>query len=365
MKKFMIFLLSLTILSFPCAAEDVSAEQNLSLSLTDAIELALKDNPQLSALETARKANEINLDAANRTRIAAKNAIVSTSAYEVMYVMKGYYCETYKMLLRLNALEQNKVKTAIAYNVTEGYYNYKLSQSLVELTEKSLKLAEENLAAVSERYNLGMIAKLDLENASLSVESVKNTLESYRRNSEIALENLKIALQLDGKNINLILTDGIEVSDFEANPDEDIKNALSQRYDVNALKENYELAKLHFEYTKPLTANSANYQTSYSDLISKEYSYTNNQKLIALSIKNTYYSVLNAADSLKTAEKKAELSEKTYEIQKLKFDNGMITNTELTKAMNDSLTENINLENAKLKYKMAVEKYNAEITTGL
>ena len=134
---------------------------------------------------------------------------------------------------------------------------------------------------------------------------------------------------------------------------------------MNALKENYELAKLHFEYTKPLTANSANYQTSYSDLISKEYSYTNNQKLIALSIKNTYHSVLNAADSLKTAEKKAELSEKTYEIQKLKFDNGMITNTELTKAMNDSLTENINLENAKLKYKMAVEKYNAEITTGL
>ena len=43
----------------------------------------------------------------------------------------------------------------------------------------------------------------------------------------------------------------------------------------------------------------------------------------------------------------------------------MITNTEFTQSLNDYLKENINLENAKLTYKMASEKYNSEISIGL
>jgi outer membrane protein TolC len=197
------------------------------------------------------------------------------------------------------------------------------------------------------------------------VESVKNTLETYKRNLKTAEENLKINLQLDGEACELILSDGIEYSEVEFDTEADIINAMESRYDITALKENYNMAQLYFDCTKVLSAASANYQTAYSDLISKEYTYTNTKKLIALSIKNYYNAILNCADNLKLAEKKVDIAKQRYDINKIKFESGMITNTELTKSLNEYVSENISLENAKLSYKMAVEKYQAEITIGL
>jgi hypothetical protein len=44
---------------------------------------------------------------------------------------------------------------------------------------------------------------------------------------------------------------------------------------------------------------------------------------------------------------------------------GMITNLELTKDLNELTTAMEDLENAKFTYKLAVEKYNYDITIGL
>lgn len=364
MKKIFCLFLSFLI-CFVSAYAGENESEIYTLTLKEAIEMGLKDNPRLLSIEITKHSNKINLDAANINKTTYKNAIISTAAYEVAYIQKGYYADMYKMLMGLNDLEAKQVERKIAYDVTESYYNLKLSKSLLEVTENAYKLAKDNLSDVTKRYELGMIAKLDLENAKLSVESVKNTLDTYKRNYELAKENFKINIQLDGKNCDFNLPDSIEVSEFDVNADEDINKALETRYDVTALKENYRMAQLYFNYTKSLTANSAKYQTAYSDLITKEYNYTHNKKLIALSMKSTYYNALNAKDALTTAITSAEIAKQKYDIAKLKFDGGMITNSELTRALNDSLSENIKLENAKLTYKMATEKYYAETTIGL
>lgn len=364
MKKIFCLFLSLMLCFVSVYAEE-SKSETYTLTLKEAIDMGLKDNPKLLSIEITKHSNEINLDAANINKLTYKEAIISTAAYEVAYIQKGYYADMYKMLIGLNELEAEQVKRKIAYDVTESYYNLKLSESLCKVTEDAYNLAKSNLSDVTKRYELGMIAKLDLENAKLSVEAVKNTLDTYKRNYELAKENFKINISLDGKDCEFELPDSIEVSEFEVNADEDIKKALETRYDVTALKENYRMAQLYFNYTKALTPNSAKYQTAYSDLITKEYNYTHNKKLIALSMKSCYYNALNAKDSLSTAITSADIAKQRYDIAKLRFENGMITNSELTGALNDYLSENIKLENAKLTYKMATEKYYAETTIGL
>ena len=242
-----------------------------TLSLKDAINMALKDNGQLAVLKAVQYSNSVNADAAKLNRIASKNYMVPASSYELMYVKKGYYEDLYKSLMRLNKLETKQATQKITYNVTESYYNYKIAASLCELTENAYNLALENFKAVSERYQLGMIAKIDLNNAEISVESVKNTLEVYKRNLLIAKDNLKIQLQIEDENCDFVLKDPIVTEEINPDFEKDLVYAMENRYDINALKENYELSKLYLEYSKSLTPSSAAYQSAYSDFLNKEY----------------------------------------------------------------------------------------------
>ena len=268
------------------------------------------------------------------------------------------------MLIRLNEKEKIKTEETIKYNVIEAYYNYKLSNELVSVTENAYNLSVENLNSMEKRYELGMISQIDYDTVKLSVKNVKSTLDKYKRNDEIAKENLKIILGIT-EDCVFNLTDGIEYQDFYADIDEDLKKAEEQRYDILALKENYLLAKIYFDYTKVLSPDSANYQTAYSDLITKEYNYENNKKLILLSVKNSYNNVLNTKEALEISADSRNISELKYNINKIKFESGMITNTELTQSLNEYLNENISYENAKLAYRLAVEKYKKEIQIGL
>lgn len=336
-----------------------------TLSLADAIELAVKDNPQITAQKAEQQSNRINLNAQKLNKRKYEKYSVSVSNYDMAYIKNGYYVHTYEMLMRLNEKKTEQIHAQIAYDVTQSYFNYKIACSLCEITEDTYHLAVENYDNVKTRFDLGMIAELDLKNAQLAVEQCQNTLSSYERQCELAKENLKFHLQLDGKDCEFILTDDITCGEFSADFDSDLAAAYENRYDVNALKENYLLSEEYFELTKPLTPDTAQYQTAYSNYISKQYEYTNNKKLIGLSVKSSYNNVLNAKDSLETAEKSTEIARQTYEINKLKFENGMITNSDLTKSLNDYMSSNISLENAKLTYKLAMEKYAYEISIGL
>ncbi len=336
-----------------------------TLSLSDAIERASKDHPQLIANEAEQESNRINLDAQQRTKRKYEKFTPSTSNYDVMYIKKGYYVHTYEMMMRLNEKKEQQIRSKIAYDVTQSYFNYKLACSLRDIAANAYDLALENYNNVKTRFDLGMIAELDLKNAQLSVDQCRNTLSSYERKCGLAKENLKFNLQLEDKECDFILTDDISCGEFSADLEKDLAAAYENRYDVNALKESYLLSEEYFEYTKPLSSATAKYQTAYSDYVTKGYEYNNNKKLIGLSVKNTYNSVLDAKDTLATAEKSTEIAKQTYEINKVKFENGMITNSDLTKSLNDYLSSNISLENAKLTYKLAVEKYAYEISIGL
>lgn len=363
-------LLVTSLLCFSCFlncvyAEELSEPITYTLTLDEAIEMALTDNPQIKVLEIEQASNRINLLSAQLNKKNYKNFPVSVSNYDLMYIKNGYYVDMYNKLIELNPKKIELAKAQIKYNVTESYYNYKISVELCDIAKDAYELAKDNLDNVTKRYELGMIARIDLDNAALSVESVKNTYDTYVRNADIAKDNLKIQLQLDDKDCDFNLTNEIYYEEFSANADEDIKKAMDSRYDVSALKMNYQMAQKYFDYTEGLGESTAKYQSAYSDYVAKEHSYTNNSKLIALSIKNTYNNVLNCANSLAIAEKSADIAKQRYEINKVKFESGMITNSDLTQSLNEHLSENIKLENAKLSYKMAIEKYRAEISVGL
>lgn len=376
MKKFLMFFMCfITIFSFGgvlALADEVDppvqtdAPLTYTLSLQDAINMAFKDNEQIKANEIKQTANKISVNNAYLSRKPYKNMTVNVSKnFEIHCMKEGYYIKAAEMAERLSKNELEKIKSSISYNVTSAYYNVVLMDKLVGASQYAYDMAKNNMEVVSAQYNLGLIAGLDYDNAKVSVDAAKNSLDTNLMNKELAVENLKILLKLDGTDCVLVLTDEIECDEYTSDVNRDIELAMDSRYDLTALKENADLAYEYFDIAEVLSEGSATYNTAYSSYVDAKYNYDNTKKLLAVSIKGAYNNVISSKSSMEIAESQYLIQLRTLNAAKLKYELGVITNMELTKAISDLYSAQTAFANAKLSYRMAIEKYKCEITTGL
>jgi len=366
----MITLIILTVSSVNVFAQDTNiitqANTVYTLSLKDAIDKAFTDNERIIANEYKQYSDEINITNAYLTRKPYKDTAVNVSSNFELYCLKeGYYIETAKMAQRLTKLEEEKIRASISYEVTNSYYNLVLMRKLVNAADNAYKLALTNKKIVDEQFNMGLIPQLDYENAVLSVDAAKASLDAYMLNEKIAEDNLKIVLNINDESTSLVLTDDIEIEEYTSNVSEDIKSSLTTRYDINALRENRDLAYMYFDLAEVLTKGSATYNTAYSSYLDAEYNYNSTVKLIGLSIKTSYNNILTSKQSMDIASRQYYMKLRQYEAAKIKYDLGAIANVELTSSINELYDAQVSYANAKLSYRMAIEKYKVEIITGL
>jgi len=345
----------------------ISEPRVYTLSLEEAIKLAKTDNPELNVCDIKMESSEVSLDAARDNKRDSKEVLVNvTTGLSIAYVKEGYYIKANESAIRLGELEKKQVESKIAYNVTQKYFNYKLKERLIEIADKAYNLAVENKETVNKMYQLGMVTELEVRNADVMVTQSKIAKENHIRDLEILKEDLKIALQLDGTDCSFVLTDDIDYEDYAPDLEKDLEKAMQNRYDVNALREAAGLSKLYYDITKQYIADqTVAYNNAKSDYMQKEYNYTNGSKQIALSIRNSYNAIISAKSNISVAEMNLAIKKTEYEAAKLKFEMGMITNTELTEKLNNLSQYEVNLENAKLAYKLAVENYKYQISIGL
>lgn len=336
-----------------------------TLTLEEAINMALDNNPQLNACLEKKEDTRIQLKAARETKSQYRelsNIPIST-AYELVYIKNGYYVHTYEKALNLADYEYKQIEAQIAYKVTEKYFNLKNCEKLVEIAENSYNLVLNNYKNASLSYELGMISKSELDSANLSLLQAGFTLEQYKDNYDIAKEDFKIALNKNGEQCNFLLTDTLDVTDFSSNLSDDLIMAENSRYDIAALKMNYELAKEYLDLT--LGAATARKSAAKSSFITAEYNYSNNKSLILLGIKSSYNNIKSSRNNVELAFETLKLKKNAYEIAKIQYDQGLITNIDLLSTLNNVYTSEVEFENAKLKYRLSVDKYKYDITIGI
>lgn len=346
--------------------KEPEAPKEYSLSLEAAIELALKDNPQFNNYDTAIEDAKVQLKQAQKNKRDAEGKKVSIPAQlDTVALQKGFYVEQAQFNLDSKNMEKQQAEKSLAYKVTEQYYNVKLSEALLKCTEDAYALAKTNADTVRQQFDLGLAAELDVTNAKLAEDRAKASCDSMSRGLDLAIESLKLSLQLDEEDCTLTLTDGIDYAEFDGKLDEDMQKALDSRYDMFCLKGAYEQTKNYRDYTDILGHTSSIYSASSAKVVQAEYTYTNAAKNVKLAIKSYYNSVVDAKQQLELASSEAALAEREYQVAKLKYDLGLITNSELTSKMNAVSTSLQSVEKAKLTYKLAVEKYGYETSIGL
>ncbi len=356
-----LMLSSVVILS---AASSYAAESQ-PLSLDSAIAMAKEHSPELEMADANKKSLSKQLRAAAEAKKESKNLpIVASSNFDMLYVKNGYYVNMYTAYLDLASHERKKTEAGIAHSVTEKYYTCKNTLRLCEVALGGVKRAEDNLAVTKQKYALGMCTQLEVTNAEIALEEAKNNLLSSQQNSDLAMHSFKITLGA-ADSAAFSLTDSITTQSFEPDLESDTANAMNTRYDVKALKVSAELAEKYYKASGALGEENPKFHTAYADYLSATHNYTTGVRNIALAIKSAYYDAINAANAASVAKKKLDYKKKEYEVNRLRFEMGMITSGVLT-ALSDELTmTEISYENALLAYKLAVENYNYQITVGV
>ncbi len=362
-KKILSFLIVLAVIVM--GLPSVYAEETYTLSLEDAIQMALKDNPVIIGADVNIRDAQKQKEDAQKEQRNVKGFIKLPAAFSLVAVKQGYYVSQADVNLNVAKLEKTQKTDNISYEVTQKYYSVKLSEALLESTEKAYNLALENKKIMDTQFSLGMVSEIDVNTAAYSVNHAKATLEKYRRDYDIAKRSLLISLQIDNPQAILVLTDTVDYVAFTSEPEKDIEKAMKTRLDIYRLDSGVTLAHKYRNVANVLGSTSPEYSAANNAVVQSEYTADNSKKLIGLGIMSAYNEVMNASDSVHLAEENLALKNQEYNISKVQFELGMITNTQLSAALNNVTGAEIELANSKLAHKLAVIRYGYEITIGL
>ncbi len=120
-------------------------------------------------------------------------------------------------------------------DVAQAFFDAMLARRLVDVAEKSLKLAEENYTVVEKKFAQGLVSEYDQLRARVRVANLRPPLIQAQNTTAIADSRLRTLIGIDA-GIPLELTDSEpDSSAWESAPlDQLVSQATHERHDVQA-----------------------------------------------------------------------------------------------------------------------------------
>jgi len=284
--------------------------------------------------------------------------------------------QTAKLAQKLSEKNLKKTEQDVLSQITESYY-------LVLISEESLKILESNVENLDEVYRkteplvrVGMMEKVELDQLSVQVNSLKNAVRSAERQYEMTKNLLRVQLGVTA-DTELELTQSL--ADFlSENPVDGIDNSFvpDQNLDFQLLEVQEEITEKQITMQKASYLPSLSGYYSYTEKILKpafdmspkhmvglqmnipvfssgerrakvrqakiDLETTRNNKALMeeqldIQFKQLQFNLTSAIESYRVQQKNVEVSREVYQNLRRKYEQGMISSLELTTADNNYL----------------------------
>ena len=382
-KKIFVFTAFLFCFAVAFAQKETGAssesENVINLTVDEAVKLALENNVSV-------KTSELALDLKKRQKNSSWNSVSPTASVSGSFnddlendrkttsvtgtigisLSPSIYSSIKKAVLEYEAGKLSYEETArkVELNVRKSFYNILYEQENIAAQEKSLETAQQTYDANLAKYNRGQLSELDLLSSQYKLESkkpniislkntYKNDIASFKQILGIGL-SLNIHLEGDFDDVikNLSLNEEILSGDLDALPS--IKSAQNN---VDTAKAS--LLASRFSAYGPTVTGSYSYGKSHSSLTGDENTNkislgvsipldgwlpwssgalsvaSQKEKLeelqlklddertsAAISVRNSYNTILQAQSQLETLKKNVELMQRTYDMTRIAYNNG-------------------------------------------
>ncbi len=167
--------------------------------------------------------------------------------------------------MEVHEVEREKTLLSIEYQVRSFYLELLGVRELVSLKKKTMEDMEEVFRSTSERYEKGLVSRLEYLQAKVELENARYDYENALKLYRDMKDNLKVLLNLPPDE-EIEITDSLQGVVIDSSVVEHADSLLSERYDIRLLKEQRKslryLLDIQKSATKPSIIAQANYTFS-------------------------------------------------------------------------------------------------------
>jgi outer membrane protein len=272
-KTAVLFLIGVLAIVGPAALVAQEAPGTLTLTLEDAIDLALRQNPNyLATQEKEGQARgllreavshflpSLNMQGTNTlaeklfvlefpslipgeppqrisvdfTRDFQASLAFSLPLYAGGRLVAGYKQADHNLRSTQESIRLSEQETI--FNVKKSFYGYLLAREFFVVAEEALKLAEEFHKNVKSLYDVGMSSKFDLLRSEVQVANLKPQLIRAKNGRDVAELGLKVALGIElGKPVEVVAKEAPSFAPLDPDVDKWVEEALLKRPELRQI----------------------------------------------------------------------------------------------------------------------------------
>ncbi len=344
--------------------EEISVEESktMELSIEDAIKLATESSREMWKIDDALKELYDAKRDANKAKSLAEDSMsipldspYSPGATDVKTLLaKNGYGIKFAELRTIEA-EKNRdlLIVGIEIETKSLYYKVLAAEKTIEVNQGNLKKAEEQLRVINLKFNNGSATKAEVLNGQMAVQSAQTDLDSSKDDLEVAKLDLlnKLDLPFDteivlkDKELNYVPTVDVNLEDA-------LEKAKTDRPEILTAQNDLELQKIETRvYKAYYTSNLRENKSAVEKLKDAELNVPQVYKNVDLDVRKSYLALVKAERALLNMDKTVELAKESSRINKLLYENGMVSST-------DVIVADTNLAQAEIGRYQLLVSYN-------
>ncbi|QGU00449.1 hypothetical protein SYNTR_1855 [Candidatus Syntrophocurvum alkaliphilum] len=351
---------------------DGEKPDELTLTLEEAVEIAMENNPGIGIAEAEKKQKSLQYSRAQDTSKDYSDAQSQTIEYmgvpitlpspsatydgqRAIYLLPKLTEREYKQAEKIYQAQINEVKI----NVEEAFYNLIQAEEQKIIAENALKRADELLRIAELNYELGMVARAEVLGAEAGQSAARMGLSGARSEHTQKMMALNSVMGIDIDTvINPRGAFKFEKKHFAL--DELIEDAKENDISIIRARDGYKMAKWNYEFDiNYYDERYRDAQPGKQDMIRAELSLQQTKDGILSAATKMYHGHLTLEEQYQYAQTTVELREEAYRLKELSYELGMATLTEVQEASDElkqaeaDLSEcihNYNVLKSRLKY---------------
>lgn len=298
-------------------AEDASAgEEPLKLTMAQAVEMALENNPTIILQTFAVKEAEYNV------KVASINLKTTVTPQQL---------EDAEAALAAAQAQLQLTRQSQALAAREQYINVLKAQHTVELTGAAVAQANRNLSLVRDKAAVGLATENDLWEAENSLRRAEITLRTAQANLET--QQIKFN-QLLNRNLRapFELIDEVQYDIPQWDLAADTAKALESRLDVAVAKRKLELAQRNLKVADPSYTPPAQIERLQMAVEKAQIELDTLITTVTLQVREAILALETANINVELANSALEQQRRMLQVAVLRHDSGFITTAELADA---------------------------------
>jgi len=331
-------------------AAGVDGPQVRELSLQEAVELALRNNPDMEIAKLAVDKAEVEYEGAKDA--ADDWEVENVQTYE-LGLLKWVKPKATEVALSIAEKNRELAEKSLKFSVENAYYNVLKAEKNLAVKREGLKYFQDQLKIAETAYKIGTKARVDvttIEAAAAAYQAQVASEENAYRTAVMELNRIT-GLDLDTP-LKLTTRFAVEKIGSSVKLDETIAEALADNIEMLTVKKTLELKQVEYDVAKKFYGGGVTvYDTAKIEAQSAEAKLRKQELATRSVVRQSYLTLLALEKMVDWQAKEVEKARENYRIFVLKYEAGLATSLDVKKAT-------IDLEQAEANLSDTIYRYN-------